>query len=336
MQAQAANHQSRQSVDRHDGQPEGHPLGNPLGREQVADIQRVRMLTAMAEASAEHGCASVTVAHVVERAGVSRRTFYEVFADVEDCLHGALDEALARATRCVLEAYDPRKPWLERIRASLIALLSFLDEERFMGRLLVIESLGAGPRALERRQRALAALVRAVDDGRAEVRKGVDLPPLVAEGIVGGALGIVHSRLSEPEPGRLIDLAGSLMAMIVLPYLGPAAARSELARPAPKAPPPGRGASGSPLSRLHMRLTYRTVRVLMALAANPGSSNRQLADASGVADQGQMSKLLARLEQLGMIENAARDAPVRGEPNAWTLTSQGWDVQAALAQQASS
>jgi AcrR family transcriptional regulator len=327
MQAQAAK-QPPESTGEH----REHSTG-AQERDRISEIQRVRMLSAMAEVCAKHGSASVTVAQVVECAGVSRRTFYEVFADIEDCLLRALDEALERAERRVLDAYDPKARWVDKTRAALVALLGFLDEDRFMGRLLVIESLAGGPAVLERRQRMIAPLVAAVDAGRAEV-KGAEPPPLAAEGVVGGVFGVLHSRLAEPDAGPLIELAGSLMAMIVLPYLGAAAARSELARPLPKAAPAGKAATPSPLTRLHMRLTYRTVRVLMALASNPGSSNRQVADASGISDQGQMSKLLTRLEQLGLIDNTTKDGPARGEPNAWTLTGEGWAVHAALAQQA--
>jgi DNA-binding MarR family transcriptional regulator len=82
-----------------------------------------------------------------------------------------------------------------------------------------------------------------------------------------------------------------------------------------------------------MRLTYRTVRVLMAIAEHPGSSNRVIADAAEVLDQGQMSKLLARLQQISLIKNTG-SGPVRGQPNAWTLTDKGWRVQGAIAEQA--
>ena len=84
-----------------------------------------------------------------------------------------------------------------------------------------------------------------------------------------------------------------------------------------------------------MRLTYRTVRVLMAIAAHPGSSNRVIANAAEVTDQGQMSKLLARLHDIGLISNTGGGA-ARGEPNAWTLTEKGWRVQGAIAEQAPS
>ncbi len=78
-----------------------------------------------------------------------------------------------------------------------------------------------------------------------------------------------------------------------------------------------------------MRLTYRTLRVLSAIASQPGASNRQVGETAGVHDQGQISKLLARLERLGLIQNAGQGQP-RGEPNAWGLTARGFEVQAAL------
>jgi DNA-binding MarR family transcriptional regulator len=130
----------------------------------------------------------------------------------------------------------------------------------------------------------------------------------------------------------MLDLQGPLMAMIVLPYLGQAAAARELARPAParRRPTP---LPRDPLSDLDMRLTYRTVRVLLAIAEQPGASNREVAEASGVHDQGQISKLLARLEHLGLVRN--RDGyPVRGEPNGWRLTPRGEAVERTLRERA--
>jgi DNA-binding MarR family transcriptional regulator len=85
------------------------------------------------------------------------------------------------------------------------------------------------------------------------------------------------------------------------------------------------------LRDLEMRLTYRTVRVLSAIANDPGSSNRSLGDAAGIGDQGQVSKLLARLQRLGLIENKGIGAATRGEPNAWTLTGKGHDVHDTIA-----
>jgi hypothetical protein len=132
----------------------------------------------------------------------------------------------------------------------------------------------------------------------------------------------------------LLDLCGPLMATIVLPYLGPAAARQELDRPAPKRTEPSserRAAApgANPLDGLPMRLTYRTVRVLRAIADSPGASNRRVGEAAGIIDQGQISKLLARLARLGLIENGVAPDSERGSPNKWTLTARGAAVESA-------
>jgi AcrR family transcriptional regulator/DNA-binding MarR family transcriptional regulator len=309
-----------------------------FGRERVIEIQRTRLLSALLEVSAERGAGNVAVAHVVERAGVSRRTFYELFTDREECFLAAFDDAFARASRRVLDAYDAEARWAERIRGALVALLEFLDAERGAGQLLIVGSLGAGHRALERRQRGIAQIIAVIDEGRKESKAGAELPPLTAEGIVGGALSVLHSRLLEDDHGSrgdrspMVDLAGALMSMIVLPYLGPAAARKEFARPVSRRHVAARVAPGDPLREVGMRLTYRTVRVLMSLASNPGASNREIGIGAGMEDQGQISKLLARLQRLDLIHNA-RSAAARGAPNAWGLTERGWSVQRAMARQ---
>jgi AcrR family transcriptional regulator len=300
-----------------------------LGRERVVGIQRARLLSALFEVSAERGTGDVAVARVVERAGVSRRTFYELFADREACFLAAFDDAVASATKCVLDAYDPDARWVDRIRSALIALLEFFDVERGAAQLLIVGSLGAGDRALEGRRRVLAQIVTVVDEGGLEAKAAAGLPPLTAEGIVGGVVSVLHTRLLQDDQGSLRELTGALMSMIVLPYLGPAVARKEFARPIPKRAPPGRTALGDPLRDVGMRLTYRTVRMLVSVAANPGSSNREVGVGAGMEDQGQISKLLARLQRLDLIQNT-RPAPGRGAANAWGLTERGWNIQRAI------
>jgi DNA-binding MarR family transcriptional regulator len=82
-----------------------------------------------------------------------------------------------------------------------------------------------------------------------------------------------------------------------------------------------------------MRLTYRTMRVLLSVANHPGASNRELGVAAEIHDQGQASKLLGRLQRLGLIENTGVGHG-RGGPNAWMLTDRGTEVQRTIAQQA--
>ncbi|HEY7961841.1 MAG TPA: TetR family transcriptional regulator [Solirubrobacteraceae bacterium] len=306
-----------------------------VGREKVSEIQRVRILAAMTEVASERGAANVTVAHVVARSGVSRRTFYELFEDREACFLAAFDDAATQVAARVVPAYEGERRWRERIRAALAELLEFLDEEPQVGRLCVVEALAAGPRALERRTRALEVLRGALDEGREEVRGGREPPPLTAEGVLGAVSSVLHARLAQADgaTGSYAALLNALMGMIVLPYLGPAAAAKELDRPPPDRPRRPRGAGRDPLRQLDMRLTYRTVRVLIAISQHPGASNRQLAEAAGVQDQGQISKLLSRLKTLGLIENTGA-GPVRGEPNAWELTDKGRQIEQAIVQTA--
>jgi AcrR family transcriptional regulator len=302
---------------------------NGFTREGVVDIQRARMLHAMSELAAERGVANVSVAHVVERAGISRRTFYEIFSDREDCFLAAFDDAIERIAQRVVPAYQRPGKWRERIRASLVELLSFLDGDPGTGRLVVVETLGAGRGALERRGLVLAQIISAVDEGRREAKGGAEPPPLTAEGIAGAVLSVIHGRMVERDRKPLIELVNPLMSMIVLPYLGPSAARRELERAVPKTAAGPVRVVGDPLRDVEMRLTYRTVRVLMAVAQNPGASNRIVGDSAGIGDQGQISKLLARLSKLGLVTNSGL-GPGRGAPNAWTLTGKGVQVEQVL------
>ncbi|HEY7830502.1 MAG TPA: TetR family transcriptional regulator [Solirubrobacteraceae bacterium] len=300
-------------------------------RDKVDGIQRARIVSAMAEVVTEQRLPAATVANVVAGAGVSRRTFYELFADREECFLAAFDHAAGLAAEAVLAAYAQSGAWRDRIRAGLLALLEFLDEEPSLGALCIVHSLGAGPVALERRGRLVDALIVAVDEGRETQggRRSATTAPLTAEGVVGAVLAVIHARLVQPSSRAMVELLGPLMNMIVLPYQGAAAANKELSRPSPKGHSKPRRPAGDPLKDLDMRLTYRTVRVLIAIAASPGTSNRQVGEAAGIADQGQISKLLQRLTSLGLIENTGAGHS-RGEANAWQLTSKGLEVERTI------
>ena len=292
------------------------------------------MLTAMVHEISERGAANVSVAHVVARSGVSRRTFYEIFEDREDCFLAAFDDALGHVAASVIPAYEAPGIWRVRVRSALTALLEALDYDRATGRLLVVESLAAGPRALRRRQGVLAQLMPILEQGQSEVKANKDLPALTAEGVVGGVLSVLHARLVDTRVGSLLELANPLMGLIVLPYLGPVAARKEIEQPTPKHSGKRPRLHTDPLQDLPMRFTYRTMRVLISIAELGGQggypSNRAVGEQAGIADQGQTSKLLARLHGLGLIENRGGDA-ARGEPNAWKLTTTGKRVHDSIA-----
>jgi chromosome segregation and condensation protein ScpB len=97
--------------------------------------------------------------------------------------------------------------------------------------------------------------------------------------------------------------------------------------------PEAQSAATYPLDGLNTRLTYRTMRVMAAVAAQSGLSNFEVSQRAGISDQGQISKLLARLAGLGLLENMGAGQP-RGAPNAWQLTPKGRQLEWAFAREA--
>jgi AcrR family transcriptional regulator/DNA-binding MarR family transcriptional regulator len=303
------------------------------GGHSIPGFQRTRLLDAAVALAAAEGYKRMTARRVSGWAGVSNKTFYDLFSDREDCFLAAFDRAIDELSAIVFPAWESEKEWSAQVRVALGALLSALDREPAVCTLVFVEALGAGPRVLERRVQVLHLLAGAIDQGRAGSKASGELSPLTAEGIVGAVFGVIYARLIRNELGQLTDLMNPLMATIVLPYRGHAASARELGREVLQlgsgsiANASG-GASITPAGErsnpIDFRLTVRTQMVLTAVAKRPGASNRQVSDAAGVADQGQISRLLARLEGLELLRNAGGET--QGITNAWHLTPRGEEI----------
>jgi len=326
-----------------------NPVPGPRGGGRyVSEMQRTRLLDAAFALVAEQGYRRMAARKVAERAGVSPKTFYDLFTDREDCFLAAFDYAVDECAAVARSGYEGEKEWATRIRAGLGALLDFFDREPELCRLVFVEALGAGPRVLERRAQILGQLERVIDEGREGVKAAGELPPLTAAGIVGATFSVIHGQLVERPPEPLSALLNALMATIVLPYRGRTAATRELAHPTS---PSGRG--GASRSRMegparpawragrsrtigHASdrgrrdaqpipvLTVRTYAVLAAVAEHPGVSNREVSDLVRVSDQGQISRLMGRLQEQGLVENAG--GRIQGVAKAWRLTPRGEEV----------
>ena len=272
------------------------------------------------------------------RAGVQESVFFEVFDTEQRCLRAAFEQGLERLSRTVDDAAGRESAWLDRLRAGLVAFLGFLDDERALGRLLIADTPNTdGVLGLRSQQRVLGVLTSLLDNGAP--RAGGQLlpaPMLTSEFVVGGAVSVIRAQMLGGDGAPLVGLAPSLMSFMVRPYLGQVAANAELeGRPSGLDGRPSRGveerssvpgvtraAELSRVAALPVRATHRTTLVLRAIAQTPYSNNREIADAAELNDEGQASKLLARLERQGVIENVGLGA-ARGEPNAWLLTSSG-------------
>jgi AcrR family transcriptional regulator len=289
------------------------------------------MLIAVIAATDASGLESLKVANILKRGRISRKTFYQHFENPGDCLRAAIEDVAATAEQRAAQASEGEDDWTERVRAGLLALLEFFDEEPRLARVCILYS-HTGDSATERyRAATLTRLTDVIDAGAQRARQ----PPsrVTAEGLVTGSLGVIRTRLTSPGRTQLTELLNPLMSFIVLPYRGPAAARWELERPLPPARAVQRPTSNHDLwSKLGLRMTYRTVRVIDAIAARPGLSNAQAAKNAGIADAGQVSKLLARLEGLGVLENRG-EGHQRGGKNAWHLTPRGRRLERGIARE---
>jgi AcrR family transcriptional regulator len=300
-----------------------------LFQSELAHLQRDRMVAAAIEIVGEGGYASLSVAKVVERSHISRKTFYDLFCDREDCFLAAFEQQLTQAREMLAATYASQPDWLSGMRAALTEVLDLLEENPIAAKLCLVDALAAGPRVLDSRARVLEELAGVIDQGSEGKRRAGEL---VVGSVVSGALAAaLHAHLVAEGPPK-DNLLGVLMATIALPYLGRSAARAQLAIPAPvrqegRASVPS---GANPLRALKLRVTYRTIRVMIVIAERPGASNREIARAAGIVDQGQISKLLWRLDALGLVENFGQ-GQLKGRSNSWRLTKLGEEVQKATA-----
>lgn len=310
----------------------GRATAGHFGHAQVVAMQRSRILTAAVESVDELGWEGASIARITERARVSRRTFYELFENREECLVAVLRTAVARISQEIAAAELTGLHWRGRVRGGLWAILCFFDREPALARVCIVESRRGGGVVLAYRQEIVKHLAEIVDQGRREGSSS-NGSALTAYGVIGGVSEVLYSEFLSARREPLRELLGQLTGMILLPYAGATAAQGELTRPHPtlhsaeQSDDEPTTTSSASSAALPMRLTYRTAKVLQTLAEHPGQSNRDLAELVGIADQGQMSKLLARLARLGLLANGG---PVKGERNKWTLTPTGSQVTRSI------
>jgi AcrR family transcriptional regulator len=260
---------------------------------------------------------------VVTSCNVSEAEFYAVFDGVAECLSAAYEQGVGRVTRLITDAAKCADGWHERIRAALLALLVFFDEEPDWTQLLLAEPAPASRSQLQPlQQQALEALTRAlVTETQSERNNSgwfVPWPELTAELVIGGVASVLRKRIRDRAREPFVELAPSLMAFILVQYPG---ANANVTT----APTPARHDAQSQLQRLPVRVTYRTTCVLNAIGDCPGLSNRDIAEAAGLTDEGQTSRLLRRLEARSLVQNVGV-GHAYGGANAWLLTAYGQRV----------
>jgi AcrR family transcriptional regulator len=291
----------------------GHAYGLPS--------QRDRLVAAMGELTAEVGASTVGVHHVCQRAGISRRTFYDVYADRDACFLDAIGEAQRRLVARVADAVaQAGAEWEDRVVAAARTTVATLCADRVLGHLCVVAPLAAGPDAL--------ALRRATMD---EIAKLLGPPPQVdvpADLVLAAALGGVWELLRHFLTDDVAEYQVTTAAInaLLAPFVGrrraavraqaPGDAVAFVTRWTPSVPETG---------ATSVMLTELTRQTLQYLAAHPGATNVDVARAIDVRHESQMSRHLGRLESAGIVVRRKE-----GRSNAWRLTTRGEEAARAL------
>jgi AcrR family transcriptional regulator len=304
-------------------QVDGPRAARRVGFAEGAPTQRDRLVAAMGELIAELGGTSIGIHHVCQRAGISRRTFYDLYVDREACVLDTLGVAQDRLVGCVAEAVVAvGSEWEDRAVAATRALVGTLCADRVLGYLCAVAPLRAGHDAL--------VLQRASID---EIGRLLGEPPriavpteLVLAATLGGVWELLRRHLTE-DGGVHGELTAPAIYALLAPFIGrrrAATRASALSDPTifvARWTPSDAGADHQP----GLLVTELTRQTLEYLDRHPGATNIAVARAVDVRHESQMSRHLARLQREGVVERRKE-----GRTNAWRLTARGRDAVRSL------
>jgi AcrR family transcriptional regulator len=194
-----------------------------LDPEEVRRDQRERLQTALIELIAQRGYQAVRILDLTKLARVSRPTFYSLYADKEELFLAAYDEIAKRTASTIMAAYETQGSPGERLRRAMRAFAELAAAEPEAVSLMVLGAFGAGPKALERRNRTLQALEQSIAASRsagrsvngarggAKASRAQDAD-LTVKVILGGIREVTAARLRRGQAGALPGLADELAA----------------------------------------------------------------------------------------------------------------------------
>ncbi len=192
--------------------------------------QRERILDAVLQAASQSGYAAMRIEDVIAIAGVSRRTFYDHFANKEEAFLAAYELVLEQLLSAVTSAFASGESWTSRVRRGLAAFLNLLASEPVLAQVCVVEALAAGPRALARRTAAMEEFQALLQPPKGDALATSTAPPVAVEAIVGGIYEVIYSRVTSQRTEELPSLLPSLLHSALLPFVGADVAEAEYER----------------------------------------------------------------------------------------------------------
>jgi AcrR family transcriptional regulator len=249
----------------------------------------------MTAVAGREGYGGASVARVIAHAGISRRTFYECFADRDDCFLAALADAQQQLLGCVRQAVGCEPPE-HAFAAAIRALVGFADTRPAVARLAMNEPMVCAGRALDARDQWLAAIAQIVEDAHERVAPTTAIPDFSSQLLIGGVERQLAFHLRSGEP--VTKLLGALLEWL-RSYEVPAGEHrwrslQPLAAPPPspfleeirlRAPAAGARARGSLSDAELVEVNRRRILLAAAqLSASKGYNTTTLADISELAE----------------------------------------------------
>jgi len=188
-----------------------------LQRNEVILNQRARIHGALIEAVAQDGFVGTRIKQVIGLAGVSRRSFYEQFANKEECFLVTFDLIARREVKQIRRAYLAAGGTLEeRTRAAFERFAKAIHDDRKATILVLLEAQRAGPAGVLHLRNAASACEQMLARGFAQAPGATPLPMPIVRGIAGGLHGMSASFLRQTRGSRHIDLAEEMLRWTLL------------------------------------------------------------------------------------------------------------------------
>jgi AcrR family transcriptional regulator/DNA-binding transcriptional ArsR family regulator len=298
------------------------PRSRRSGRAYGLPSQRDRLVTAMGELTVELGTSAVGVHHVCQRAGISRRTFYELYVDRDACFLDAIGEAQNRLVAHVAAAVAQAGPeWEDRVVAATRTLVAALCADRILGHLCVVAPLAAGPDALALRRTAMDEIGRLLGPP-----PQTDVPAgLVLAAALGGVWELLRHFLTDDDVAEHEVTTAAINALLA-PFVGRRRAAARAQTPGDAVTFVTRWTPSTPEADGNGLLVTELTRLTLAyLGAHPGACNVDIARGVDVRHESQISRHLGRLEGAGIVARRRE-----GRTNAWRLTARGEEAVRSL------
>jgi AcrR family transcriptional regulator len=204
------------------------PAGRLSPQQVMEEQRRGRILLAALDVFGQKGFASATVQDLIDRAGISRATFYKYFEDRERCLAALSDELLSWLEAEAREAATGADRWASQLVLVTERLVDLVGGDERIARICGPETSLVGAGIDARRATALTTLVDSLRAGRQQSKGGAKLPVLMEEFLVLGSVDLVARSALDADGPSPKELSSDLAELILMHYLGSTRARKTI------------------------------------------------------------------------------------------------------------